>query len=68
MANRVATVESQVNGLNNQLLKLREELDRAQTEKESNILAIKEETKQVEKRARKAKAEKDNALKELNTV
>ncbi|GKV02661.1 hypothetical protein SLEP1_g15061 [Rubroshorea leprosula] len=52
MANQVASAKSRADGLARKVSKLREELDRAQAEKESGIQAAKEEAGRAEDRRR----------------
>ncbi|GKV25971.1 hypothetical protein SLEP1_g35341 [Rubroshorea leprosula] len=67
MANRAAAAESRANELANRNNELEEELEQARAEKESGIQAAKEEAVRVEERAKKAEAERDRTLYELNS-
>ncbi|GKV01662.1 hypothetical protein SLEP1_g14199 [Rubroshorea leprosula] len=68
MANRAIAAKSRADELVNRNNELREELERARTEKESEIQATKDEAACVEERAKKAEAERDHALNELSSL
>ncbi|GKV05219.1 hypothetical protein SLEP1_g17253 [Rubroshorea leprosula] len=68
MANKVASVESRADELANKVKELKEELGKAQAKKESRIQAAMDEVARVEDRTKKLKADRDNALNELNSL
>ncbi|GKV34406.1 hypothetical protein SLEP1_g42781 [Rubroshorea leprosula] len=68
MANRAASAKSRADELACKVDELKEELQRAQVEKESGIQAAKEETSRAEDRAKRAEAERERTLHELNTL
>ncbi|GKV04876.1 hypothetical protein SLEP1_g16973 [Rubroshorea leprosula] len=68
MANRAAAAESRAYELTNRNNEFKEELERARAEKESGIQAAKDEAAHVEETAKKAEAEKERALSELNSL
>ncbi|GKV49100.1 hypothetical protein SLEP1_g55867 [Rubroshorea leprosula] len=59
---------SRVDELANKVNELKEKLERARAEKESGILAAKDEVDRVEEHAMKAKVERNTALDELNSL
>ncbi|GKV28899.1 hypothetical protein SLEP1_g37887 [Rubroshorea leprosula] len=68
MANRAASAESRADELANKVNQLQEELDRVKAEKESGIQAAMDEVVRAVDRTKKAKAERDSALNDLNTL
>ncbi|GKV52566.1 hypothetical protein SLEP1_g59143 [Rubroshorea leprosula] len=68
MANRAAAAESRADELAHKIDELKEELERAQAERESGIQAAKDEAGRVEERAKKAKADRDQAQRELSSL
>ncbi|GKV13711.1 hypothetical protein SLEP1_g24698 [Rubroshorea leprosula] len=68
MANKAASAESRANELANKVNQLQEELDRVKAEKESGIQAAMDEVVRAVDRTKKAEAERDNALNDLNTL
>ncbi|GKV01674.1 hypothetical protein SLEP1_g14213 [Rubroshorea leprosula] len=67
MANRAAAAESRADELAHKIDELKEELERAQAERESGIQAAKDEAGRVEERAKKAEADRDHAQHELSS-
>ncbi|GKV19164.1 hypothetical protein SLEP1_g29458 [Rubroshorea leprosula] len=68
MANRAASAESRADELARKVNELKEDLERAQTEKKSSIQAAKEEAGRAEDRAKKAKSNKEKTLHELSAL
>ncbi|GKV01452.1 hypothetical protein SLEP1_g14003 [Rubroshorea leprosula] len=68
MANRAAAAESRADELAHKIDELKEELERAQAERESGIQAAKDEAGRVEERAKKAEADRDQAQHELSSL
>ncbi|GKV04133.1 hypothetical protein SLEP1_g16332 [Rubroshorea leprosula] len=67
MATRAASTESRAEELASRNNELKEELERVRAEKESEIQATKDEAACLEELAKKAKAERNNALNELSS-
>ncbi|GKU97610.1 hypothetical protein SLEP1_g10737 [Rubroshorea leprosula] len=68
MANRAASAESRAEELASRNNELREKLERARAEKESEIQVARDKATRVEERAKKAEAERDHALNELGSL
>ncbi|GKV37610.1 hypothetical protein SLEP1_g45620 [Rubroshorea leprosula] len=68
MADRAASAESRAEELARKVDELKEELVRAQVERESGIQATREEASRAEDRAKKAEAEREKTLHELSAM
>ncbi|GKV19152.1 hypothetical protein SLEP1_g29445 [Rubroshorea leprosula] len=68
MADRATSAESQADELARKIDELKEELVRARVERESGIQAAKEEADRAEDRAKRAEAEREKTLHDLNTM
>ncbi|GKV06461.1 hypothetical protein SLEP1_g18359 [Rubroshorea leprosula] len=68
MANRATSTESRTDELARKVNELKEELVRAQVEKESGIQAANEELGRAEERARKAEFDREKTLHELSSL
>ncbi|GKU95363.1 hypothetical protein SLEP1_g8731 [Rubroshorea leprosula] len=66
MANKAASAKSRADELANKVNRLKEELEKAQAEKESGIQATMDEAICAVDHAKRAEADRDNALNELN--
>ncbi|GKU97246.1 hypothetical protein SLEP1_g10415 [Rubroshorea leprosula] len=68
MADQAALAESRADELARKVNELKDELVRARVEKESGIQAAKEEAGRAEDRAKRAEAEREKTLRELNAM
>ncbi|GKU93341.1 hypothetical protein SLEP1_g6941 [Rubroshorea leprosula] len=68
MANRAESAESRADELARKVNELKEELVRAQVEKESGIQVAKEELDRAEERAKKAESDREKTLHELSSL
>ncbi|GKV24938.1 hypothetical protein SLEP1_g34475 [Rubroshorea leprosula] len=68
MANRATSAESRVDELARKVNELKEELKKAQAEKESGIQATKEEAGRAEDRAKKVESDREKTLHELSAL
>ncbi|GKV49204.1 hypothetical protein SLEP1_g55967 [Rubroshorea leprosula] len=68
MVNQAASAESRADGLAHIVNELREELEKAQAERESGIQAAKEKADRAEDRAKKVESNREKTLHELNAL
>ncbi|GKV40833.1 hypothetical protein SLEP1_g48434 [Rubroshorea leprosula] len=68
MANRAASTKSRADGLAYKVNELKEELEKAQAERDSGIQTTKDEASRAENHAKRVKANKNKALYELNSM